>query len=387
MIDGMNRAAAKMWADFEASRKIRHAAETGAEREASFVREWLGVYAPKRYSVINSGFVLSSHGAQSLQQDVLLYDDFMSPRLLPGESTQLVFVESTFCVTEVKSRLTKAETEDVAEKVASARSLQQTPMRQMTVARGLTIQAGEASILGAGFAFTSSSTLEQSRAWLRSAVHSTTESHWPSCLVILEDTKGRAGLVVSLDPKAISRITTLPLPDARFGVVECESKGEALLYFFLILMQHLRDSGTLTAGPDFMAYAKTSGLDEPRIHIEPDEMEGASAVIEDQSLDIDKAMRAQELTVAAQSQRATDEEIVELMGLLPLLPYGSYLGAGSVRVFFEGAEMDLPPFPEVLSALRAYTSGEANADTAAVAEKFLALFRAAMAGHGALEFR
>lgn len=85
----------------------------------------LGEFLPRRYGVGNV-FAIDSHGNQSDQIDVAIYDQQYSPLFFEQNGLRFVPVESIYAVFEAKPELDKAYVEYAREKIASVRKLHRT---------------------------------------------------------------------------------------------------------------------------------------------------------------------------------------------------------------------------------------------------------------------
>ncbi len=89
------------------------------------VREYLAETIGQRYSVTGNGFIFDINGKVSLEQDVIIYDDFWSPRFVPrsSEDNPYLLADSCFATIEVKKKLSSQALKDSLEKVKSFKSL------------------------------------------------------------------------------------------------------------------------------------------------------------------------------------------------------------------------------------------------------------------------
>lgn len=103
------------------NRLISHQGEKGRENELSLAR-LLASLAPSRYGV-GSGLIFDSHGTESSQTDIILFDAVDEPAILAQTNQVLFPVENVRGAIEVKTSAGKAEVEDIGTKVASVRAL------------------------------------------------------------------------------------------------------------------------------------------------------------------------------------------------------------------------------------------------------------------------
>jgi len=109
-------------ARFEVSSTIRHRGEKGRQREdgyAMFLREYL----PERYGVATGEIVPYTGDLPSPQCDVIIYDRLSFPVIGKYTRVQQVPLEAVYSVTEVKSRITKADIGDARAKFDAIRKL------------------------------------------------------------------------------------------------------------------------------------------------------------------------------------------------------------------------------------------------------------------------
>jgi hypothetical protein len=103
------------------NKKIRHTGEYGMYRE-TIVRDFLQFIIPG-YLDISTGFIISSMNDVSTQCDIIVYDSRMTPLYQGGDRQRFFPVESTFCIGEVKSTLSKQQLADALNKLAKVKSL------------------------------------------------------------------------------------------------------------------------------------------------------------------------------------------------------------------------------------------------------------------------
>lgn len=102
---------------------LPHAGERGSNDEER-CRAFLNSVLPRRYS-IGSGFVVSSTpGSEaSLQQDVVIYDDFLNSPLHREISAAAFPIEMVYATVEVKGMLGSGDLGKIATSIASVRRL------------------------------------------------------------------------------------------------------------------------------------------------------------------------------------------------------------------------------------------------------------------------
>ncbi len=104
----------RMALDFEEAGLGKHAGTKGANREHKLA-EFLAEKLPTQYGIA-SGEVVFRDGSLSNQTDVIVYDCLRSP-VLYSEASQIVPIDGTFGIIEVKSFLSKEELLDAARKI------------------------------------------------------------------------------------------------------------------------------------------------------------------------------------------------------------------------------------------------------------------------------
>lgn len=105
--DILDKVAAQMTADFQASAIVKHRGSKGAVREET-VRSFLADYLPGSATVTGSGELLAATGEVSGQCDVMVLDAG-TPPLWKEESYRIAPIECCYATIEVKSDLTRPE--------------------------------------------------------------------------------------------------------------------------------------------------------------------------------------------------------------------------------------------------------------------------------------
>ncbi|MCE5322699.1 hypothetical protein LLG46_05200 [bacterium] len=105
-----------------------HYGERGGEAE-DIVKAFLNDHLPKRFSA-ETGFVVDDEGGVSKQCDIIIYDALNSPVCRVGSRAMILPSDNVASVFEVKSKLTKHELNDAAEKIASVKRLRRTELPQ-----------------------------------------------------------------------------------------------------------------------------------------------------------------------------------------------------------------------------------------------------------------
>jgi len=102
-------------------KQIPQDGEKGGVRERR-VREFLAKHLPSKYGVA-SGHVIDKRGATSLQEDVVIFDQFNCPVLEIDPAYQVFPCESVYATVEVKSTLDAGEIEKCVKHTARLREL------------------------------------------------------------------------------------------------------------------------------------------------------------------------------------------------------------------------------------------------------------------------
>lgn len=107
-----------------APKLVGHMPTVGDGSEAGWIR-MLSEFLPKRYAV-DKAFVVDSHGHESLQLDVVVYDRHFTPLFWEMGSALFLPAESVYAVFEAKQELNLGYLREAGEKVASVRALHRT---------------------------------------------------------------------------------------------------------------------------------------------------------------------------------------------------------------------------------------------------------------------
>lgn len=106
-------------AQYEGSNEIKHSGGKGANREFSIIK-LLQEYLPSKYS-LGSGEIISSVGEISRQCDIVIHDNFNSPKLFQSNEHSIFAAEAVFGVIEVKSNLNSVELKNAIQNIAVAK--------------------------------------------------------------------------------------------------------------------------------------------------------------------------------------------------------------------------------------------------------------------------
>ena len=218
-----------------------HFAERGAEAEI-ILANFLNLHLPKRFAA-ESGFIIDHLNNISLQADVIIYDALNSPIYRKGERVLILPSDNVSSVIEVKSNLNKTQLEDAAQKVASVKKLEKTPItnvdQPVTFSSLITTKT-----LGIVFAYDSNTSLETLAENLRDINQEIQSDHWIDLVAVLD--KGVIGCTVQLPfsqefPAWFGGVASkdFPIPPFYVHLVKEELGELTLNRFFVNLMAHL----------------------------------------------------------------------------------------------------------------------------------------------------
>ncbi len=237
--------------DFEKIRKsMPHHGVAGQEIENLLI-DFLNEHLPRRFAAV-SGLVIDTANSLSKQCDVLIYDAENSPVYRAGSVGQILPSDSIASVIEVKSKLTKAELEDAAEKIASVKKLQRSPITNLDQPVNFSNFIVNNS-LGVVFAYDSKTSLKSLAKNLKEINKKLPRSQWIDAVVVL----GKGVLSYCLKfPGAEKYNSMMPEASSDFNVPACyvhlclfEDCKYALNRFFLYLMSVLSFYRKRTALP------------------------------------------------------------------------------------------------------------------------------------------
>jgi hypothetical protein len=372
MIEIIKSAAKRMLIDFEDSQRIEHRLTKGRAREYSVFEQFLRPYLPTRYSV-GSGIVIDASSQQSRQQDLVVYDELYSPKLLDIESDKILFIESVISVLEVKSVINREELKDIIQKSASIWKLSKSPQPVISILPGMIWPTSHAPILCIGIGFESTLKLDAIPSLIRETHQEVEAGYALSILCILKDRDGKAGLVLNVASNNLRQIQLIPSTSSRLSLVKCDSPGDALLHLYLLLMEHMRYSGLITPGPNLLHYAELAGLKLPAMNISPEEMRGASIELEGKLTPVDALEKIRVLSMKVIHGAATDAEILDWFLLLPQMPSGDAVLNSQSRFFVNGQLYDMPGTLEVYHAVDRYQKGTATDADSLLIKRLLSL--------------
>jgi len=379
MIDLIKSAAKRMLLDFEDSKRIEHRPTKGRAREFAVFERFLRPYLPARYS-IGSGIVIDANSKQSRQQDLVVYDELYSPKLLDMESDKILFIESVLAVLEVKSVLDRGALKDIIEKSASIWKLSKSPQPIISLVPGMMVPVSHAPVLCIGICFESRIGLDAITSAIREIRNEVEVGHALSILCVLQDKEERAGLVLNVSADNLGQIQLIPSLSSRLSLVKCDGSGDALLHLYLLLMEHLRYSGLFTPGPNLLHYAQLAGLKLPTLTVSPDEMRGASVEVEGKLISVDTLEKIRVLSMKVLQGTATDIEILDWYLLLPQMPSGDAILNPLSRFFVNGKPADMPGTLDVYHAVARHRAGSATDTDKLLIKQFVALIRLVNSG-------
>ncbi|MFN2117662.1 MAG: DUF6602 domain-containing protein [Candidatus Promineifilaceae bacterium] len=339
MINEFDSIAKKMQADFERSAKLSHSGLKGDARELAIVRNLLGPYLPKKYS-IGSGLIADASGSTSKQQDIVIYDGFSIPILQDFDQNKVFFAEQVLSVIEVKSTLSHLEIRDIISKADSVRTLNRA------------VKSRDSRIFYFGFGFQSRMSLDQIRDYVQRNIHQNNREWRLSAIVVLEDNDGKTGLVTNVDRNSIRSIKVEGTQGDPVATVETKSVGETLLVFYLLLMETFRLTENRIALPNYLSYATTAGFKAIDVRI---------GKLGGQGLPYQKALQT-----LKNAQNFSDDEVIRAWYLLIKIAEdngaGSILASGKFFTIGEERITEGPTPSEVGESIERYVRGSATVE-------------------------
>lgn len=235
--------------DFERIRKsMPHHGVAGQEIENLLIN-FLNEHLPRRFAAV-SGLVIDNANSLSKQCDVLIYDAENSPVYRAGSVGQVLPSDSIASVIEVKSKLTKDELEDAAEKIASVKKLQRNPITNLDQPVNFSNFIFN-NCLGVVFAYDSKTSLKTLAKNLKEINKKLPRALWIDAIVVLG--KGMISYGVQF-PGAKNYNIMMPEASSDFNVPACyvhlclfEDAKYALNRFFVSLMSVLSSYRKRTA--------------------------------------------------------------------------------------------------------------------------------------------
>ncbi len=238
----LKAAGVQLLAEFQEIRQCNpHAGDSGTEAE-EILKKFLADRLPKRFG-IESGIVIGPEGAISRQTDLIIYDAMNSPIYRVGRKTQIVPRDNVAVVVEVKSKLSKDQLVDAADKIASVKCMPARPLSEMDqpVTNGPMANSSTLGVVFAYDAYTSLETLAENLREINERRHS---REWIDLVIVLN--KGTIGYAVQLPFSAGMKgwyggQTSHDIPSFPVYIHEVINKNYdlALNEFFLRIMAHL----------------------------------------------------------------------------------------------------------------------------------------------------
>ncbi len=335
MLNYLKSAAKKMFIDFNESKSINHNVVKGTTRENIIIRNFLNPYIPKKYS-IGSGVIVDINNQQSKQQDIVIYDEFYSPVLKDLDSNKLFFPESVFTVIEAKSNLNKIDINDIIEKSVSVRKLTKSFKDKIVISPELIIRSIVTPIQCIGIAFESKKTLEGLRIDFREAKNSIKYSESLSFIAVLNCKNDDTGILLHCNKHNLSQIELIPSTDSKIGLLKFKDPGETLLFVYLMIMEHLHNSGIIYPTPDYHKYAKNYGLSDFNISIASEDQKGAIIHPDGKPVKVDMIKRMSDLTKKLYSDGLTLHEFAEYFTDIAKLPSGDIIIKYTTKFYVNG---------------------------------------------------
>ena len=240
--DLLAAAGKQLLAEFQEIRECNpHAGDSGTEAE-EILKAFLADRLPKRFG-IGSGIVIGPEGAISRQTDLIIYDALNSPIYRAGKKTQIIPRDNVAVVVEVKSKLSKDQLKDAAEKIASVKCMPARPLTELDqpVTQSALVNSSTLGVVFAYDAYTSLETLAENLKEINEHKHS---REWIDFVVVLN--KGTIGYAVQLPFSSgmsgwYGGQTSLEIPAFPIYVHEVLNQHTDLELneFFLRLMSHL----------------------------------------------------------------------------------------------------------------------------------------------------
>lgn len=203
---------------------ILHPGSKGDSSENNWIK-WLNTYLPNRYKA-EKAFVIDYKGNLSEQMDVVIYDPQYSLFVFNQDDTIYIPAESVYAVFEVKQNLNKAHVEYAGKKIKSVRELERTSA-PIYYAKGQYPPKPLFNIIGGILTLTND--------W--KALDEPFNAAIKSCK---DNEKINLGCCIHAGSFAISYINDKITYDK-------SNKEDALIFFFLNLIEMLQKLGTVSA--------------------------------------------------------------------------------------------------------------------------------------------
>jgi len=371
----MKNVAEKMLLEFEQSRNIQHNPIKGRERESIITESFLKKYLPLRYA-IGSGIIVDSNTKESKQQDLVIYDQFYSPIFLDFDENKYFFSETVFIVIEVKSCLDLKELEDTVNKSASVWNLSKAALPEIVLQPNLILPNVQIPTLCMAFCFESTMALKDIPDRTRELTTKIINGNALSAICILKDKNGESGVIINTEQDNLLKPQIIPSTTSRIGVLKCSDAGDALLYTYFLIMEHLRTLGTISSGPNLMQYIDNVESGKVEIKISTKEMQGTHINLEGKNYDVDVLSKIRNLSLKIiRDRNATDEEILEYFYYYPQILGGENVLDPRSKIYVDGIPTDFPSFVTIYEAITRNQSGTANDGDIDLLSQFVKLIK------------
>jgi hypothetical protein len=227
-------------AKFLKSKQFKHAGTKGTERESG-VRNFFAEYLPQTFAIM-SGEAVDMYETRSPQMDVMIYDKLRNFPIISGESVILP-IEALLVSVEVKSVLTR---EGFKQSLAAAKALKSLlPFnRQVVLVRREGEPAGRATrLFHCLFAYSSDLTADE---WCAAEYQRWVE------LTNDSDFTGH-----EIDRIYVANRGLLH-PENAYGIAEMPQAGNALMTFYMHMLNFLQHENGRRAAVPYLHYAGKS---------------------------------------------------------------------------------------------------------------------------------
>lgn len=150
LIDTFRHLSQEMAGAARAAAAIHHRGRQGTQRE-QLVEAHLLKFLPERYA-IGRGEVRSTDATWSRDEDLLVYERLVTPKLFAGHDSLILPVDGLAAVVEVKSNMRSADVQTASETIASVKRLKKSAQQFSMTGAGMTWSAPRPPF-GAVFAF------------------------------------------------------------------------------------------------------------------------------------------------------------------------------------------------------------------------------------------
>lgn len=171
----------------------QHMPSKGDVCEAA-VCKYLSETLGSRYAIAVKGHIFDSTGTQSKEQDVIIFDDYWSVRLIPRDSGEppIIPIESVYATIQVKKTLRSGDLRDAIANIRSFTSLKREIVGPQYVTPNKSIEGlGDSSRLpvrnpyfSAIFAFTAGRSMNTVIEQLKREVADIPPEEWPDLVVV-----------------------------------------------------------------------------------------------------------------------------------------------------------------------------------------------------------